>query len=215
MSRIKEPFCLLPFIVLATLLGAGGAFAQTAPIRPPAVPLATLDPYFSIWSFADSLHADWTRHWTGSTNGMSSMVRIDGKPYRLMGRTPESIPALPQTSLAVTATRTVYAFAGPGVEVRLSFLTPTLIQDVEWLARPVAFVSWEVSSTDGSEHRVAVYFDIAGESAVNTPDQSVSWGRFALDTLDGAVAQTVGDFYECHPYPPPVDDLERDVHTPR
>jgi SAM-dependent methyltransferase len=28
-------------------------------------------------------------------------------------------------------------------------------------------------------------------------------------TLDGAVAQTVGDFYECHPYPPPVDDLER------
>ena len=184
MSRIKEPFCLLPFIVLAALLGTGSAFSQTAPIRPPAVPLATLDPYFSIWSFADSLHADWTRHWTGSTNGMSSMVRIDGKPYRLMGRTPESIPALPQTSLAVTATRTVYAFAGPGVEVRLSFLTPTLIQDVEWLARPVAFVSWEVSSTDGSEHRVAVYFDIAGESAVNTPDQSVSWGRFALDTLD-------------------------------
>ena len=114
MSRTNETLRLFAFFVIAALLAAGDAFAQTAPIRPPAVPLATLDPYFSIWSFADSLHTDWTRHWTGSTNGMGSMVRIDGRPYRLMGRTPESDPPLPQTSLAVSATRTVYTFSGPG-----------------------------------------------------------------------------------------------------
>lgn len=184
MSSFINPLRWVSLTVIAALLAAGPVCAQTAAIRPPAIPLVTHDPYFSIWSFSDSLHADWSRHWTGKTNGMSSMVRIDGKPYRLMGRTPESVPPLPQTSLTVTATRTVYTFAGAGVEIRLSFLAPTLIQDVEWLSRPVAFVSWGVSAADGSDHKVAAYFDVSGEAAVNTPDQSVVWGRFALDSLD-------------------------------
>lgn len=184
MSRTSERLRLSAFILVAALLAGGDTFAQTAPLRPPAVPLVTLDPYFSIWSFADSLHSDWTRHWTGSTNGMSSIVRIDGKPYRLMGRTPESVPPFTQTSVSVTPTRTTYTFSGAGVEVRLSFLTPMLIQDLEWLTRPVAFLTWDVSSVDGADHEVAAYFDVAGEAAVNTPDQGVVWGRFALDSLD-------------------------------
>jgi hypothetical protein len=142
------------------------------------------DPYFSIWSFADTLHSDWTRHWTGATSGMSGMVRVDGTPYRLMGRTPGSVAPLRQSSLTVGATRTAYTFTGAGVEVRLSFLTPSLAQDIEWLSRPVALVTWEVTATDGKSHRVEAYFDIAGETAVNTPDQSVAWGRFAFDSLE-------------------------------
>ena len=47
--------CLLP--VLITLIFQGpNALAQTGDrFRPPAVPLVTSDPYFSIWSFADDL----------------------------------------------------------------------------------------------------------------------------------------------------------------
>ena len=53
--------------------------------RPSAVPLVTVDPYFSIWSFSDSLTQDPTRHWTGRRNGMNAILRYDGDSYFLMG----------------------------------------------------------------------------------------------------------------------------------
>ena len=43
-------------------------------LRPPAVPLMVFDPYFSIWSFADNLYDDPTRHWTGAKNAMTRII---------------------------------------------------------------------------------------------------------------------------------------------
>ena len=54
-------------------------------IRPPAIPLVTVDPHFSVWSCADKLYQDHPRHWTGDKQGFTGLVRIDGKPYRYMG----------------------------------------------------------------------------------------------------------------------------------
>ena len=58
-----RPARLLPILVL---------FASTveAQLRPPAVPLVTHDPYFSVWSAADALSADQTRHWTGTVQSL-------------------------------------------------------------------------------------------------------------------------------------------------
>src|SRR5579883_2837910 len=61
MKRLLRAFMFLSWIALA--LGPGQA-AQNA-FRPPAVPLVAVDPYLSIWSFADHLTYDATRHWTG------------------------------------------------------------------------------------------------------------------------------------------------------
>src|SRR4051794_38651534 len=85
------------------------AFAQTpGQMRPPAVPLVAHDPYFSIWSMADHLNGDTTRHWTGKSNTLTAYARIDGKTYRVMGRDRQPSLELVQTRLEITPTRTIY-----------------------------------------------------------------------------------------------------------
>lgn len=169
--------CLLPAWIALVLLHPHALAAAGDDFRPPAVPLVTSDPYFSIWSFADHLTDDTTRHWTGTPQSLTSMVSIDGKPYRLMGAEPQNVPALPQSSVEVLPTRTIYVFAGAGVRVTLTFMTPLLPTDLDVLSRPATYIGWEVQASDGKEHRVAVYFDASPVLAVNTTDQTVVWSR--------------------------------------
>lgn len=183
------PRLRFPGILFALLAVAGGAvlFAgdgeRPAP-RPPSVPLITHDPYFSIWSPSDRLADEWPVHWTGRPHALSALVRIDGKPFRVMGRGPWGSTPMTQTSLEVFPTRTVYAFADAGVELTLAFLCPLLPSDLDVLSRPVTYVTAAVRSTDGGRHAVQVYFDAAAEIAVNTPDQKVVWGRLAVPGLE-------------------------------
>lgn len=91
----------------ASLSGSVQAADTVRSLRPPAVPLVACDPYFSIWSCADRLNDDATRHWTGKKQALSSMIRVDGKVYRLMGDQPKEVPAFPQVGLRVLPTRTI------------------------------------------------------------------------------------------------------------
>ncbi len=168
--------------VLLTLVAllmsvAAAARAQPAPktpaLRPPAVPLVAVDPYFSIWSPADRLTDAATVHWTGRPHPLNSFVRVDGEPFRIMGATPADTAAMPQTSLAVHPTRTVYTFADKRIRITLTFVTPALPWDLDLLSRPITYLSWDVLSADGKPHQVQLYVDCGAEIAVNTPDQSV------------------------------------------
>lgn len=169
------------FLILA--LTTAAAWSQTASFRPPAVPLAATDPYFSVWSFSDRLNEDVTRHWTGTPQSLASLVRVDGKPYRLMGTGWKDVPPLAQQTVRVLPTRTIYEFEGAGVHITLTFLTAALPHDLELLARPITYVDWAVRSSDGRPHRTQIYFDASAELAVNTPDQPVDWARFKVPNL--------------------------------
>ena len=164
---VAAALCLLA-VNAATGL-AQGAF------RPPAVPLITHDPYFSVWSTSDRLTDRPTSHWTGTSHPMSGLVRIDGKAFRVMGHLPADVPALNQRSVTVLPLRTIYVFEGNGVELTLTFLSPTLPHDMELVSRPASYVTFQARATDARAHDVAVYFDASGNLAVNSPNQKVGW----------------------------------------
>jgi hypothetical protein len=157
---------------------------DTEKFIPPATPLVATDPYFSIWSFADRLTDEPTRHWTGQEQSLTGMVRIDGRAFRIMGAEPGRIPALNQTGLMVYPTNTIYTFEGEGVRIRLTFTTAMLPEDLELLSRSLTYLTWDVSSTDGFEHDVSLYFDNTGELVVNQPGQNIIWSREDIDGLE-------------------------------
>ncbi|MGC4031803.1 MAG: DUF5127 domain-containing protein [Tepidisphaeraceae bacterium] len=158
---------------LSMFVTACSAFGQT-PVRPPAVPLIANDPYFSVWSMTDTLNGNPTRHWTGREHRLTSIVRIDGKSFRLMGDQPSTVTAAKQVNLTVTPTRSIYEFEEGGVRLTLTFMTPMLPDDLMVMSRPVTYVTWSAKSTTDASHDVAVYLDAGAELAVNNADQKVT-----------------------------------------
>jgi hypothetical protein len=158
--------------------------AAAADFRPPAAPLLAHDPYFSVWATGDRLAEVGTKHWTGTPQSLASLVRIDGRVLRLMGSQPQELAAMPQTDLEVLPTRTIYRFQSAELRLQLTFTTPALPHNLDLLARPATYVTWEAVSADGKPHAVAVYFDAAAELCVNTLDQPVGWSRVSVPGLD-------------------------------
>ncbi len=183
----------LTFRVLAAIfpiLASLGAVAQQtppAPLRPPATPLITHDPYFSVWSMADRLTDTSTKHWTGVGQELDGIVRVDQKNYRFLGslgREDLSTPALTESSRQVTPTRTVVVMTSPEIELRVEFLTPAFPEDMKVMARPVTYLTWDVKARDGQVHDVTLYLEAAGTLATNDPGEQVTWSRAAIQGLN-------------------------------
>ncbi len=193
MLRARTSLAMLSAIGLATAAYAADA-AKTA-FRPPSVPLVTHDPYFSVWSPADKLTDRWSTHWTGATQALCGLVRVDGKAMRFAGPEVAKTPPMEQVSLQVWPTRSVYTFEGAGVRLTVTFLSPLLPDDLEVLGRSVTYIGFEAASIDGKDHEVAAYVDCSGEWAVNTTDQEVTWSRCRLGEMNalriGTTAQPI------------------------
>jgi len=315
------------YALLLAGLSAGPALAQSAPpLRPPAYPLVTHTPYFSVWSFQDELTAAPTRHWTGAPQSLKGVVRVDGQAYQFMGQAspqhqavvptvreqpyrarytfkqpaagwekasfagasswqegpapftdnksehgttwtggdiwvrrtvrvanpktsgelrllmehdddvevylngvlltkqkgfnskydffdvppaarqalhagdnvlalhatspqggeyldaglyetlpaPAALPLARQTDVKLTATQTTYTFAAGPVTLKINFLSPLLLDELETVARPVSYVTCTATSTDGKAHPTQVLLTEAGTLATNTPYQTVA-----------------------------------------
>ena len=175
-------------ISLITALGFSlGLRAES--LRPPAVPLVTFDPYLSIWSEADKLTDRDTQHWTHREQALASLIRVDGKSYRLMGAQPAGLPAFNQVSLQVLPTRSIYEFEAAGVQVTLTFMTAALPSDLDVFSRPLTYLTWDVRSVDGATHQVYLYDSTSSQLAVNEPSQPVVWSR---PTAGGLAVMRVG-----------------------
>lgn len=166
-------------------------------LRPPAVPLVTVDPYFNVWSMSDRLYDDFTRHWTGAKNSMTGIAYIDNSPYIFAGKAeqnPDSLFANPQvmlqTGIQVKPLSSTYTFQGGGVTLKVDFTTPLLLNNLDIMSRPASYVSFSAHSSDGRPHSVKIYFDITAEWCVNNTNSKVVWGR--KDLGDGVTSLYIG-----------------------
>lgn len=178
--------------LVAALITAAGAAVGAADLpflRPPSVPLATHTPYFCVWSPANRLTDKPTGHWTGRNQPLTGLVRIDGTTFRVMGSQPRTIEALDQIGLTLTPTRSIYRFANAQVELTMTFASPLLCDDLDLLARPVTYVTWEVASKDGRAHDVSVFLAADGALAVNSDNQTVA---MQPETIDGMTCLRMG-----------------------
>lgn len=76
-----------------------------------------------------------------------------------------------QKSVNVQATQTYYSFTCGPVDLKLTFTAPLLMHDLDLLARPVNYISYETNSNDGNNHDVELYFEAASNWALNIPYQ--------------------------------------------
>jgi Domain of unknown function (DUF5127)/Domain of unknown function (DUF4965)/Domain of unknown function (DUF1793)/Domain of unknown function (DUF4964) len=149
------------------------------PIRPPATPLAVRSPYLSSWLAADTLPGSWATFWTGHVTAMTGLARIDGTAYVFMGipviQNQPAFPALTQTDLTVTPTRSIFTLTGGGITLTVTFLSPVEPGDLRRQSMPLSYVSVVAASNDGKAHQVSVYLDISGEWMDNDTGTQVGW----------------------------------------
>ncbi len=139
-------------------------------LRPPAIPLITIDPFFSVWSFTDKLYDSNTVHWTGSPQKMKGIVTIDGEDFRFMGVGNEKI--IEQASFDYNALSTYYTFSNEKIILTLAFTSPLLPDDLDIMSRPVSYLRISAKSADKKRHSVSVKISVSEEICLDHSGQS-------------------------------------------
>lgn len=86
-----------------------------------------------------------------------------------------------QTSVAIDATQTAYTFDAGGVALKVTFTSPLLMDNLDLLARPVSYISYQVVATDGKKHEVKVHQEVSSDIAVYMADQQEVEGQAYKD----------------------------------
>ncbi len=164
-------------------------------LRAPAYPLITIDPFFSVWSQSDKLTDENTVHWTNRPNVINGIATIDGVDYRFMGAD-EKFPAMKQVSVDCNAFSTTYVFSEAGVELKLIFTSPILLNDLYLLTRPVSYLEISKKSADGKKHQVSVKISVSEQICTNTTkSEPVACELLTIDKFNsvkmGTVAQNI------------------------
>ena len=158
-------------------------------LRPPAIPLITVDPFFSVWSRTDKLYDSDTTHWTGRPHKLCGILTVDGEDYRFMGAGEE--PVIEQTAFDFDALSTSYTFRNEKVTLKLRFMTPLLPDNLDILTRPVSYLSVSARPADGKKHTVTLKLTASEQLCLSVACQS------AVDIenvdVDGAACIRMGN----------------------
>ena len=106
-----------------------------------------------------------------------------------------------QNSAELSATQTHYSFSCGPVDLKLRFIAPMLPRNLDLLSRPINYLSYEITSTDGKPHAVEIYFESTPQWAVNETNQPVHLSKNKIGdisyiktgTTSQRILETAGD----------------------
>ncbi len=133
-------------------------------LRVPAIPLITIDPYFSVWA-GKSLQQN-TMHWSNNPNTTCVQVTVDGNTLHALGHKPEVIKDMPDMTIEnvdMDAFSTIITYKTDAIRLTLKFTSPLLVEDLYYASRPVSYCKASYESLDGKPHEVSVKFILTEE----------------------------------------------------
>ncbi len=160
-------------------------------MRAPALPIINIDPYFSIWAQESVL--DTTVHWTGSPNTILGRVFVDGEEFRFLGDDVKGsdVPEMTVENIDVDAFSTVITYTNDKIKLTVKFTSPTLITELYYVSRPVAYCKVSCASLDGKNHDVKVRFTCSEELVLNKKGEGRAYSR-KVD-IEGVTAVKMGN----------------------
>jgi Domain of unknown function (DUF4965)/Domain of unknown function (DUF5127)/Domain of unknown function (DUF1793)/Domain of unknown function (DUF4964) len=96
----------------------------------------------------------------------------------------QNIKVATQKRVNLNATQTIYQFACGKVDLKLTFTSPLLIDELDILARPVSYISAKVKSNDGLAHQVELNFGASTDIATNTSSQEIVATKYIANNLN-------------------------------
>jgi len=96
-----------------------------------------------------------------------------------------------QKNVEVTATQTIYDFTCGKVDLKVTFTSPLLMNDLGLLARPVSYITYNVQANDKKTHTVKVLLSASSNIAVYRPSQEVTAKKYSTAKLSILKAGTV------------------------
>ena len=159
--------------------------------RPAAVPLITVDPFFSVWSVDDALYGGKAEHWSGRPFPIMAGIYIDERFYSMSGFDLNDkilSTRIYQTGLEITPTSSVYRFENEFARVKLTFTTPLLLDRLDIMTRPVSYVAYEIEKK--CEKEIKLIFGISTRGCVNERTQRVEVKKTGFSISAGNVCQS-------------------------
>ncbi len=158
--------------------------------RPAAVPLITVDPFFSVWSCSDALYSTPTEHWSGRPCPIMAGVFVDNAFHSVAGFDPDGKlikRRIYQRSVKITPTSSIYEFESEFVKLELTFTTPLLLDRLDIMTRPVSYISYKLEPK--CDKQVRFVFGISARGCVDRAEQNVEVKKTDYSLAFGNVNQ--------------------------
>lgn len=120
----------------------------------PAYPLFTIDPLFSIWAQNEKPYEGKIMHWCGETKALVGTLEADGETYRFLGEGKEKI--IPMTDCRVSFLTSSYTFETDTLRLRLRFISPFLLKELDLLSTPINYMEYTIEGTKKAKISLAV-----------------------------------------------------------
>lgn len=113
-----------------------------------------------------------------------------GLSEEVAGETNAAVKLAEQTGLKITATQSTYNFKCGNINLRVTFTSPLILDDLTTFSTPVSYISYQVKAGDGKKHNVNIYQGVSTNVAVNQPWQQVEASTYSKNSLSVLKAGT-------------------------